>query len=403
MSTGKLFVAIFTVAASQHAASQTIPEDLLPDAFVDGLPKPSEADVSLEEFIFSADEGNLNTLDDIKYYGDSVDQQVISPRAARDKYRGVNSEWATRSEEGDTGGSRILDDGRAVPTCDVAVNALFAFACGGNRDCEIESAYSSKCSGRGLSEVRIQKCLSVEATYVQACYHSAESSCKPQLQMWGDYGRISTGTNGSVEDFIGSATIVKINPEANPTTQPFAVATSNHVVEEYPTVYYSSYKELANMSSESDSAVHVGDYLFLGSSDQLQGAKKPLEISSPIEFEQTYLLALNSLSLTRHQMVLDNPNISSDELQGRYYHCDSSATCTVALDNGDLLEHTCQSTKGSSGGALVQMQTKNNNETVPVVVGINEGALSSGVVENNIGASFSNYIKSNAKFISLDE
>jgi hypothetical protein len=62
--------------------------------------------------------------------------------------------------------------------------------------------------------------------------------------------------------------------------------------------------------------------------------------------------------------------------------CDSSPLCTIVDVREGKLLHTCQSTKGGSGGALVQFI-----DGAWVLVGLNNGSPSQGLVTENDGLS----------------
>ena len=98
----------------------------------------------------------------------------------------------------------------------------------------------------------------------------------------------------------------------------------------------------------------------------------------PTRFAKTVFQGYNRLIASRNE-VLKRVSVDGEHKYSPLY-CDSSPLCTIVHRDGGEIRHTCQSSKGGSGGALYQIVDGKVG-----VVAVNNGATRSGQVTENEG------------------
>jgi len=254
----------------------------------------------------------------------------------------------------------------ALATCRNAIWALFETACGGDPLCEFESAYEARCLN-AANDARAATCVEAVDTYYDLCFGGA---C-PILDA--DWPAVMIGRP---DDVACSGALIQAGPGET------VMATVDHCE---PYVGEGALNRIGqgDLVSEPVPATATAS---LGFTQQMRGYYIPADrvgdgaaSAAPEEFAVTVLLAYNRVLDLRNQ-VAERFGIGPGPIQP--LSCDASVLCTVTEVRPDgELDHTCQSTRGGSGGALVQF-----NDGVPHVVGLNMGARSAGMVAFNLGA-----------------
>lgn len=413
----KTVVLLLTFLSSQHAAAQEGELDKhLTNTWQERMPKSNGNRLNelnelkdLKDYILSPEDIELGPLAQImeREISISPDQQFVSPKAARDRYyQSEAREWRERSEGGDITNS----DEVAQLTCDEAITSLFVFVCGGNKGCEVESEYEKRCLlPKELSQYRLNKCLSTEQTYVSSCFATQGLEFGLDVGHYSPYersiGLIRSDDNSDDENLLASSAIVKTHPDTFSEEEEHTAVTAAHVVDELEKAYGFSYVTkfplMQRKFKEERESKKIDNYLVVGQlepvGDDHDKLITPLLAARPKLFDRTFFHSLNSISYTRHRMA-EKFDLSRN-LKYRYELIDRSATCTIAEIDSRRLEHTCQSTKGGSGGALIQL-----HKGEPVIVGINEGARTSGVVSHNVGTNLGQYIdRGEIRFLSRED
>lgn len=306
-------------------------------------------------------------------------EQVVSPKKARDQFGGVSgaaSRWRARSLEAD----QAAIDAEKV-TCDAAVQVLFDTVCDGNRQCVIEDAYGDLCvQDHTNSPETLKSCLTAEATYVDACF--GDGAFLAGADHLSFNGILSADTGEAV--CSASVATMPENYVASGQDAPVQLAfTAEHCIDgDNQAVGFRAPRSMDLVAAPARRPDHGSEL------DQLDARMFPIafqarfetiQAADPVLFEPTAFCGLNAISMHRRAMAEMN-NLRNFLHGGK---CDTSNLCTIVSKVGTELRHTCQSTRGGSGGALVQKQ-----EDQFVLVGINEGSDATGVVASNLGISF---------------
>lgn len=283
---------------------------------------------------------------------DGPDRQVVSPDAALGEYgSGFGASWRSYVEQHPHYSPRSDPE----ETCAYAVNELFDFACGDHHNCEIEAKYDEKCLSDGLDEGTARRCVKVVGDYARQCFGEG---CSPYtLKTIASLLRKS----GETVPFCSAATFVLPTPDSRP--EPVLV-TAPHCEERIDddTVVFGRIQSAVLSSParverrQPDSPTDgITNRLTLYFVDDFRA--NDFVPMRPEIFKPTVFRGFNRLIASRNK-VLESSVLSQADLEGEPTYsalrCDSSRLCTVVKIDGDELWHTCQSTKGGSGGALYQ-------------------------------------------------
>ena len=111
----------------------------------------------------------------------------------------------------------------------------------------------------------------------------------------------------------------------------------------------------------------------------------PVRYMSPLLFAETVFVGFNSLIALRNEVVEQARPRVVGETYGALIE-DSSPLCTVVHVDSQKIQHTCQSSKGGSGGALYQrVRDGRGNIVEEGIVAVNDGATTRGEVSENRG------------------
>lgn len=303
------------------------------------------------------------------------DRQVVEPKAVLSKYSdqyGSEGKWRKRVD------SHKNYDKNA---CSSSVKELFNFACGDSQDCEIEDSYDNKCLSRSTNIATLKRCVAVVGNYVSKCF----GGCPRRLN------------NISLDGIIGSKLMNDRNDEPFCSGTGFNLGT---IQNPSPVIVTAPH---CQKDVQPGKTMVIGEYpssgenpVILNSVDQIkrqninpkllvydvrrpsQGTRYPLKYMRPVRFAKTVFQGYNRLIASRNK-ILETVEVHG-ESKYNPLHCDSSPLCTIIhIDNGKIL-HTCQSSKGGSGGALYQIVRDRIG-----IVAVNKGARKSGQVTENEG------------------
>ncbi|MCP4183579.1 MAG: hypothetical protein GY761_09715 [Hyphomicrobiales bacterium] len=265
--------------------------------------------------------------------------------------------------------SRINGDpsfsGNGPGTCSAAVKGLFRLVCDGIANCEIEQAYRSSCVRGALAAQEAQECEAVVRNYVESCF--GEPPMRP-IDGWPAAKLVDRQRNT-----ICSVSLVQAN-NANQTT----FATSDHC----PLATGDNRVERSRNFDLVESVLNNppdglnGDIKFGLLQDRVFGLGMP--VRQPVLGQQTFFMGYNDLIAARNDLITMN-NLNANRIPA--LKIDGSSLCTIVSISGSNLLHTCQTTKGGSGGALFQ---QGDNGSL-FIVGINNGSGAAGQVSENDG------------------
>lgn len=299
--------------------------------------------------------GYLDRLEGVGFGPPSgVDQQPIDPDAATGTYQDPdtgNTGWNQRVKA-----SEKAKRSAGLLTCKAAIAALHERVCQDTKKCDLEEEYKSSCVTKHSNVDDAKSCVAVVSDYETACYSG------PGLK---DFNYTSLSGGGTSERPL-------CNVASFSHVGQIAFATAGHCVKDHELTsgFHRKYAVEQKFTKTDDGPFHPsGDFSFLESDDALaflQGDAYPLSTGQAREFEPTIFAGNNSLALLANEVSKLN------ELPEEFglYWIDSSALCTVVQYDGGTGEmlHTCQTTRGASGGILVQ-----KHEDAVVVVGVNTG------------------------------
>ena len=250
---------------------------------------------------------------------------------------------------------------------------MFALACGGSRDCEIEDEYDRKCLLLSTNEATARRCVTVVGNYVRQCFGHG---CDPNLQ--GIIG--SRLINSSRDGPFCSGTGFELGNSDKP-----VMVTVRHCQKEvrkdtqitgFPPlrgdVTRVSRRTNQEQRGEINPALSVYDV------EERSSARYPLRYMPPMRFAETVFQGYNRLIASRNK-VLARVSMEGERKYNPLY-CDSSPLCTIVHRDAGKILHTCQSSKGGSGGALYQKINGRRG-----IVAVNNGATKSGQVTENEG------------------
>ena len=294
------------------------------------------------------------------------DRQVVEPDATLAKYGHASNAWR----------QRVLAHAHYQPhaddnsTCTGAVRALFALACGGKRNCEIEDEYDEKCLSPSTDQATRRRCVTVVGNYVRQCFGSGCS--------YTDRGIIGSSllNEGHDEPFCSAAGFVLGSQRV-----PVMVTAPHCEGEVREGTWVTGVRGPVTYVHGPTDREDRGDLNpALPAYDVDDRSREPFLLKSmqPTRFAKTVFQGYNRLIASRNE-VLERVSVDGEHKFSPLY-CDSSPLCTVVHRDGGEIRHTCQSSKGSSGGALYQVV----DGTVGVVA-VNNGATRSGQVTENEG------------------
>lgn len=296
--------------------------------------------------------------------GSSPFEQPISPIAATGTFGSgsvAGSAWRSSVEKSEAEKSE-----NGLLTCEAALGMLKTFACGEDTQCDIEKAYERKCwdeIDRNDTKTYAQ-CATVEHDYVASCFSG--ETFEEYLQTFGT----STGTVLS-DDILCNAAAFEMKGV------PYG-ATAKHCLKGDNFMHSSLYKgsmvhpKPHEMHLSSNPPFHTdGDLAIMDVYDLRFKHPILLKAAAPETFAPTIFIAINRFSYLRHKLAI---KFRKSEDQGSYYLVDQSPLCTVVSydrSTGEIT-HTCQSSRGSSGGALIQ-KVNDRLSLVGIHVGYDDG------------------------------
>ncbi len=293
-----------------------------------------------------------------------VDQQPIQPSRATSAWGGRNfaaQEWKAR-----VNAWKKRQEDAGMMTCDAAIGVLYTHVCSDTESCDIEAEYESKCAKKHHDQNAAKICVAVVEDYKEACF-SGDSD------IYFDFRTLSAG--GTSKRPL--CNVVSFNHRGT-----VATATARHCVDNRKTpdritsrfhqdnTDGTSSLEFDFTRTTEGPFAAVGDFTFVNSdyANQVLLTKSVLASAQATEYSPTFFAANSGFALLRNEVVeLNNLDLPTWGL----YLIDLSPLCTVVQHSDGELLHTCQSSKGSSGGALIQ-----KNETWHFIVGVNTGRSS---------------------------
>ena len=305
-------------------------------------------------------------------------RQVIEPGAATAKHGGDYGparEWRDRVVNDDSYRADSDDD----VTCGGAVRALFKFACDDREDCEIENEYDAVCLRAADQETAVQ-CVKVVGNYVRQCFGGG---CRFPVYQDGMVG--GWFLNEGVEQPICSATMFS---DIHDNEGAAVVTTVPHCEEKLrpgtTVIRWTDNAGAVQLSEKRSKARRQDVNQELPVFDVCDYSKQAMDARRPTEFAQTVFQGYNRLIASRNEVLTNLVEQHRVTVEGETQYsplfCDSSPLCTVVQVDGNGIMHTCQSSRGGSGGALYQKFGDGWR-----VVAVNNGATSSGQVTENEG------------------
>lgn len=300
-------------------------------------------------------DGYIDLLEGVNFGPPSgVDQQPIDPDAATGTYHDTalgDTSWNNRVKA-----SEKAKKSAGLLTCKAAIAALHKRVCKDTTQCDLEVEYQRKCVVQHSNKDDAKSCIAAVSDYRTACFSG------PGLE------------NFYIELLSGGGTSER--PLCNVTSfshrDRIAFATAGHCAAESDFIsgFHRGVPAKLKFSKAEDGPFSAtGDFSFLKSDDALailQAEWHPLRTGKALEFAPTIFAGNNGLAQFANEVSEMN---DLPEEFGLYW-VDSSSLCTVVQydeSTGEML-HTCQTTKGGSGGILVQ-----KHEEAFVVVGVNTG------------------------------
>lgn len=318
-----------------------------------------------------------NTIDDPFLEG--VSSQIVEPQRAIDAYGGSGGgQWRERVE------AAYPDVRKGQSTCQIAINELKALACGSATvaGCDVEDRYRSECVGAS-SRTRSGACVIAADNYFEHCFSGSRVDSV-------GLGSIALMCRGNDENYCTTSLVLQ-----NETWEERALS-ANHCFNEGAGMIRPvrdgrelPFCQQTDTSSYASSDADEDWYLY--SSDI--PAQFHLQLQAPTLFEVTAAGGLNVFAVIRNQAakayntttgsVPDNfPDAFEIISEIRW---DSSVLCTVVEDGSTRLTHTCQSSRGTSGGPILQSPPGGG----PLrLVGINIGSGEVGPGPSNFGAAY---------------
>ena len=343
---------------------------------------------SIADLYYGLHNYGIPTCDDL-----GCDRQVVEPNKALAKYQaqhGAAGAWANRVRND----PRYSQDADDATTCSGAVKALFKLICDDKTNCEIEQEYRNRCLSSDTRSDTQKECVAVVVDYVDRCF-GPKSGYREYRGIIGGTLR-SRGTNGP---FCSAAGLMGWrNPNRRPMSVPVMV-TVDHcgtLVEQNETQIRGSWidhESIAAVSRRAARQTHVKreDGTFDAINSQLRvyvlkgRPHLPMGYMKPEPFAETVFMGFNSL-IAMSNMVVDEayPMVVGSKRGALTY--DSSPLCTIVYVNRQKIQHTCQSSMGGSGGALVQKIRDGNGVVVKEgIVAVNAYATTNGQVTENRG------------------
>ncbi|WP_299817591.1 hypothetical protein [uncultured Roseibium sp.] len=304
------------------------------------------------------------------YSGSSPFEQPVSPDAATGTYGSGPDGGGAWSKRVASWERAKADAGRL--TCQAAMSQLYTLVCPQDGDCDIETAYENRCV-RTLQDDDYKQCLAVEKDYVASCFDG--QNLRAELP----YASISAG--GTPEDEVMcNAVSFRFRGDVFAASAGHCLKNGSLFSElhrSFPGLVF----RLEEQKSDLPFAVG-GDFAFLTDLNNGLGGladQQLLDVAPPVLFAPTIFAAGNKISLLRHLMAKKN---SHSEDMHRYWLVDRSPLCTIVSYGEDTgrMSHTCQSSRGSSGGALIQQK-----DGRPVLVGVHVGYSETNSNASNLG------------------
>lgn len=318
---------------------------------------------------FRADELQRYEIRDCRELG--CDRQVVDPERAIYRWGQTYaaSGWVERVRAQSAYRQRAVD----ATTCLGAVRALFKLICDDRPNCEIEARYDAECLGSSASQETKEKCVQVVDAYVERCFGSG---CMPvgHIHEQGLIGGALIRANE--RPFCSGAGFNMPPPHDTSRWSPIAVTVEHCQARRGDVLTRFRPEAHGHLVDPVDQGGHrVAFSPSVKAFRVEERARYPLGVRRPERFAQTLFQGYNSLIASRNRLVDRSRSISP-------LTCDSSPLCTIVTIDGDRLVHTCQSTKGGSGGALIQFIDGRWS-----MVGINDGSPGQGLVTDNRGFS----------------
>jgi hypothetical protein len=340
--------------------------------------------------LFSAED--LGQVDLTRMAGPN--EQVVDPELAMASFgTGSGDSWKTRVML-----SPAYAPGDAAPSCTNAIKSMFKHVCQGADNCDLEVQYEQFCLSNNRSEDEKTKCLRVVRDYVGRCF--GDGAC-------GDPEALNTGLLTSQNE-ICTASVMRKDDLLTRGVQledQFAgsdgffdevIVTARHCTHQAndkfspdPAVGLRCSQPSCevNLGRRSDNTPKLNQNLvdFESNSkigDITWGKFPPAAVANnPREFAPTIFIGYNSLAAMATKLQAGHQVAEAKKTyELGSFLCDRSPLCTFVSNSGGKIVHTCQSSKGGSGGPLLQ-KDPNTNEWK--IVGINEGSPDVGRVRGN--------------------
>ncbi len=325
---------------------------------------------------------NENRDFDIRVYARD-NEQTVEPTLALDTFGSSAgaSAWVERVRA-----HPKYNDGsiRGDGLCRRSIQNLYKHICDGNAYCSIEERYRTKCIEPSPGTEAAKKCIAVVDSYVDNCFGD---ECSPlggvvdalEFVVSLQSGGKCTGTVIHKGDWPKE---VWDRPHELLDSS-FAPITAAHCKPQTQDTLARGLEGIVTGIFTKSELAAVPDKVTL-MDIRVTNATKPdrwaLRIAPPTEFAETIFVGLNVLLEMRNEVV---KKLSLAGYTSRSaVTCDSSPLCTIVEVGSQDFAHTYQSTRGGSGGPVLQKAA--GSETWSIV-GMNEGAESSGQVSKNVG------------------
>lgn len=310
------------------------------------------------------------------------DQQVIEPTIALAAFGGLPGGNGWRQAV--LASTAYRNDTPRGESCTAAVRSLFQLVCGGDESCEIEARYDDLCLNTQSAAVA-RSCVEVVDLYQNNCM----GGCPYDVWWTAGAGALTTGSLGY--DGVQCSASVFRAEEGDRFLPPleFVGVTAPHCL---PTLEVSTRVVLRGVTLwDIDPPFDGFANAFPEEPPNFALVEPPLPdnrrqgwltLGEPAAFVETVFMGFNSLIDSRNRV---NDRFRIVESGFSPFFCDASPLCTIVKIDGDTLVHTCQTTRGGSGGALIQRNPQGSGYGGWLLVGINNGSPDRGLVVGNEG------------------
>lgn len=304
-------------------------------------------------------ESFLTTLENVPI--DDADRQVISPTQATKSITANNTSTEAIAWKNAVDAWRATQD---KLTCDAAIGSLKTLVCE-EKDCKVENRYKSQCLDARIDTKHAKTCVTVVDDYLSACFSGGALQHTQSLDF---------SIGGTTERPLCSIATFEHNCYVS-------FATAAHCFNDVTTLR-SSFNtvephKIAEFKRREDGPFAAPDdftFLTLTDTSIREVVRYPLlKTKQAVTFDPTIFTANNGFLLLRNEIIEKHDLHYEFVIKWPPLITDRSPLCTVVITTDDGVQrHTCQSSGGSSGGALIQ-----NLDEYFAVVGINRGGTES--------------------------